>query len=115
RFIYCGIEEFIRSGLKLLMAVDELNIQQLISYVQEFFDQASNRIFTPKSTDILEAVYQHKLFTDLWNFCLERICKKPKILFDSDNFINLKAPLLEILKKRDGLNMDEIEVWENLL
>jgi hypothetical protein len=26
-----------------------------------------------------------------------------------------KAPLLELLLKRDDLNMDEIEIWENLL
>src|SRR5204863_4568847 len=30
-------------------------------------------------------------------------------------FINLKAPLLELLLKRDDLNVDEIEIWENLL
>ena len=42
-------------------------------------------------------------------------CDEPKILFDSDKFINLKAPLLELLLKRDDLNMDEIEIWEILL
>src|SRR5581483_10909618 len=38
-----------------------------------------------------------------------------KILFNSNKFINLKAPLLELLLKRDDLNMDEIEIWEGLL
>jgi hypothetical protein len=40
---------------------------------------------------------------------------EPKILFNSDNFINLKAPLLELLLKRDDLDLNEIEIWENLL
>src|SRR5437660_1470776 len=66
-------------------------------------------------TGILETVYQHETFTDLWNFCLEVICEEPKILFNSDQFINLKAPLLELLLKRDDLNVDEIEIWESLL
>src|SRR5206468_12209376 len=66
-------------------------------------------------TGILETVYQHETFTGLWNFCLEKICEEPKILFNSDKFINLKAPLLELLLKRDDLNMDEIEIWESLL
>src|SRR5205085_12553365 len=66
-------------------------------------------------TGILETVYQHETFTDLWNFCLEVICEEPKILFNSDQFINLKAPLLELLLKRDDLNVDEVEVWESLL
>src|SRR6185437_6291267 len=38
-----------------------------------------------------------------------------KILFNSDKFINLKAPLLELLLKRDDLNVAEIEIWESLL
>ena len=42
-------------------------------------------------------------------------CDEPKILFDSDKFINLPAPLLELLLKRDDLNVDEIEIWESLL
>ncbi|RIA88530.1 hypothetical protein C1645_826214 [Glomus cerebriforme] len=48
-------------------------------------------------------------------FCLEKICENPKILFDSKNFINLKAPLLELLLKWDKLNMEEIKIWNNLL
>src|SRR5436305_10684682 len=66
-------------------------------------------------TGILETIYQHESFTDLWNFCLEKVCEEPKILFSSDEFINLKAPLLEMLLKRDDLNVDEIEIWESLL
>ncbi|GBC43887.2 BTB/POZ protein [Rhizophagus irregularis DAOM 181602=DAOM 197198] len=90
RFIYCGniVLKNLQGPdvLELLIAVDELNINSL-----------------------------HETFTDLWNFCLEKICEEPKILFSSDKFINLKAPLLELLLKRDDLNIDEIEIWENLL
>ena len=66
-------------------------------------------------TGILEVVYQHDTFTDLWNFCLEIICEDPKVLFNSERFINLKVPLLELLLKRDDLCVDEIEIWESLL
>jgi hypothetical protein len=101
--------------LKLLIAVDELNIQQLISYIQEYLIEHQTEFLHQNPTDILETVYQHEAFTDLWNFCLEKICEEPEILFNSDKFINLKAPLLELLLKRDDLNMEEIEVWESLL
>src|SRR5438094_5372055 len=112
RFIYCGnIELKNLQGpdvLKLLIAVDELNIQGfLIEHQTEFLYQ--------NPTGILETVYQHETFIDLWNFCLEKVCEEPKILFDSDQFLNLKAPLLELLLKRDDLNLDEIEIWESLL
>ncbi|GES81067.1 hypothetical protein GLOIN_2v1870090 [Rhizophagus clarus] len=119
RFIYCGnIELKSLQGpdvLKLLIAVDELNIQQLVSYIQEYLIEHQTEFLHQNPTDILETVYQHETFTDLWNFCLEKICEEPRILFNSDKFINLKYPLLELLLKRDDLNIDEIEVWERLL
>jgi hypothetical protein len=119
RFIYCGnIELKNLQGpdvLKLLIAVDELNIQQLISHIQEYLIEHQTEFLNQNPVGILETVYQHETFTDLWNFYLEKICEEPKILFNSDKFINLKAPLLELLLKRDDLNMDEIEVWESLL
>src|SRR6266542_1408411 len=119
RFIYCGnIELKNLQGpdvLKLLIAVDELNIQQLISHIQEFLIEHQTEFLKQNPTGILETVYQHETFTDLWNFCLEKICEEPKILFNSDKFINLKAPLLELLLKRDDLYLSEIEIWESLL
>ena len=101
--------------LKLLIAVDELNIQSLISHVQEFLIEHKAEFLQSNPTGILETVYQHETFADLWNFCLEIICDEPKMLFDTDKFVNLKAPLLELLLKRDDLNLDEIEIWECLL
>ena len=95
--------------------MDELNIQQLISHIQEYLIEHQMESLHQNPTGILETVYQHETFTDIWNFCLEKICEEPKILFNSDKFINLKAPLLELLLKRDDLNIDEIEIWENLL
>ncbi|GBC19322.1 BTB/POZ protein [Rhizophagus irregularis DAOM 181602=DAOM 197198] len=119
RFIYCGnIELKNLQGpdvLKILIAVDELNIISLVSHIQEFLIEHKTEILKQNPTEILETIYQYETFTDLWNFCLNKICEEPKILFSSDKFINLKAPLLELLLKRDDLNMDEIEIRENLL
>ena len=119
RFIYCGNVELKNlqgpDVLKLLIAVDELNIQPLISHVQEFLIEHKMEFLQQNPTGILETVYQHETFTDLWDFCLEFICKEPKTLFNSDRFVNLKAPLLELLLKRDDLDLDEIEIWESLL
>ncbi|POG69940.1 hypothetical protein GLOIN_2v1479669 [Rhizophagus irregularis DAOM 181602=DAOM 197198] len=119
RFIYCGIIELKNlqgpDVLELLIAVDELNINSLVSHIQEFLIEHKTEFLQQNPTGILETVYQHETFTDLWNFCLEKICEEPKILFSSDKFISLKAPLLEFLLKRDDINIDEIEIWENLL
>jgi hypothetical protein len=119
RFIYSGnIELNNLQGLdilNLLIAVDELNIQPLVSHIQEFLIEHKTEFLHQNPTGILETIYQHETFTDLWKFCLETICKDPKILFNSDKFINIKASLLELLLKSDDLYMNEIEIWENLL
>ena len=43
---------------------------------------------------------------DLWNFCLEVICEEPNTLFNSDYFINLTAPLSELLLKRGDFEFE---------
>ncbi|CAB4395800.1 unnamed protein product [Rhizophagus irregularis] len=118
RFIYCGnIELKNLQGpdvLKLLMVVDELYINSLVIYIQEFLIEHQTEFLNQSPIEIFEIIYQHEKFTDLWNFCLKKVCNEPKILFDSEKFIKLKAPLLELLLKREDLNMDEIEIWENI-
>ncbi|RIA90161.1 hypothetical protein C1645_805904 [Glomus cerebriforme] len=113
-FIYSGNIELknlqVPDVSKLLIAVDELNIQQLISHIQEYLIENFND-FDPM--DILETVYhQHEA---LYDFFLEKICEEPKKLFDSHNFTKLDGHLLKLILERIDLNMDEIEVWENLL
>src|SRR5207249_3211675 len=56
-----------------------------------------------------------KPLVNLQEYCLELICSEPEILFNSDKFIQLSAPLLEIILKCDDLTLDEIEIWENLI
>ncbi|POG76866.1 hypothetical protein GLOIN_2v851760 [Rhizophagus irregularis DAOM 181602=DAOM 197198] len=120
RFIYCGkINLANLQGseiLKFLMAADELNIQTLIPCIQEYLINHRHEFLRQQnSIEILETIYQHESFKDLWNFYLEKICEEPEILFKSEKFINLKAPLLELLLKRDDLNLDEIIMWDNLI
>jgi hypothetical protein len=119
RFIYCGKVDLSKLQgpdiLKLLMAADELKIQRLVICIQEYLIKHQHEFLQQNPTEILEVIYLHETFTDLWNYCLEEICAKPDTLFKSDKFFNLKAPLLELLLKRDDLLLDEIFVWNNLI
>ena len=49
--------------LKLLIAVDELNFQSLISHIQEFLIEHKAEFLQQNPTGILETVYQHESFT----------------------------------------------------
>uniref|UniRef100_U9UKJ9 BTB domain-containing protein n=1 Tax=Rhizophagus irregularis (strain DAOM 181602 / DAOM 197198 / MUCL 43194) TaxID=747089 RepID=U9UKJ9_RHIID len=119
RFIYCGKVDLTNlqgpDVLKLLIAVDEFKIQTLILCIQEYLTKHQHGFLQQNPIEILETIYQHETFTDLWNYCLKEICTKPDILFKSDKFVNLKAPLLELLLKRDDLSLDEIAIWDSLI
>ncbi|GES81042.1 BTB/POZ domain-containing protein [Rhizophagus clarus] len=114
RFIYCGkIDLTNLQGpeiLKLLIAVDELNIQTLIICVQKHLINYKE-FLQENFMEILQMVYHNELFIDLLDYCLEKI----EILFDSDKFLSLEASLLEFLLKRDDLNLNEIKIWDGLI
>jgi hypothetical protein len=119
RFIYCGKIDLAElqgpDVLKLLLIVNELQIQTLISCIQEYSTKHQNEFLRQNPIEVLEIVYRHEIFTDLWDFFLESICGEPAILFNSDKFISLKAPLLELLLKRDDSSLNETVIWDNLI
>src|ERR1700753_2362345 len=51
--------------LELLIAVDELNIQQLIPYIREFLIEHQTEFLHQNPIGILETVYQYESFTSL--------------------------------------------------
>jgi hypothetical protein len=98
--------------LKLLIIVDELGIQPLISCIQNHLIKYQGEFL---QQNLLEIIYQHESFTDLWDNCLKRICKIPRILFESDKFTSLKAPILKLLLERNDLDLEECFIWDSLL
>ncbi|RGB27775.1 BTB/POZ domain-containing protein [Rhizophagus diaphanus] len=101
--------------LNILIASDELKLKRLTKQIEEFIIEKYHQFLQNDPVGILQTVYYRKFLVKLQELCLELICYKPKILFNSDKFINLPAPLLEIILKRDDLNLSEIEIWENLI
>ncbi|EXX79956.1 hypothetical protein GLOIN_2v1769198 [Rhizophagus irregularis DAOM 181602=DAOM 197198] len=119
KYLYTGhINVDDKTGTELLdimIASDELKLEQLTKLAEDFILENHHQFLRSDPVGTLQIVYYNKSLVNLQEFCLETICFEPKILFNSDKFINLPAPLLEIILKRDDLNLPEIEVWENLI
>ncbi|RGB38457.1 hypothetical protein C1646_692268 [Rhizophagus diaphanus] len=98
-----------------MIASDELKLEQLTKLTEDFILENHHQFLRSDPVGTLQIVYYNKSLVNLQEFYLETICFEPKILFNSDKIINLPAPLLEIILKRDDLNLPEIEVWENLI
>ena len=98
-----------------MIVSDELKLKQLTKITEDFIIENYQQFLQNDPVGILQIVYYNKSLVNLQEFCLETISSDPKILFNSDKFTNLSAPLLEVILKQDYLNLAEIEVWESLI
>jgi hypothetical protein len=98
-----------------LIASDELELKQLTKLIEDFIIEKHQQFLRNDPVGILQIVYHRKFLVKIREFCLKSICSKPNILFNTDKFIKLPASLLEIILKRNDLNLIEIEIWENLI
>jgi hypothetical protein len=63
----------------------------------------------------LQTVFHYESLVNLRELCLETICLEPKKFFNSNKFTQSSVQLLEIILKREDLNIDEIKIWENIV
>ncbi|RGB36241.1 hypothetical protein C1646_758366 [Rhizophagus diaphanus] len=91
-------QEVIKDYEKLLESADEEYNVVIYAAGEEYLTKHQHQFLQQNLTEILETVYQHEAFTDLWNYCLEEI-----------------SPLLELLLKRDDLSLYEIFIWDSLV
>src|SRR5947199_2274655 len=57
---------------------------------------------------------QHEACSPLKEFCLDYICERPTLLFDSENYSSLDKNILLILLSRNDIFMDEVDIWNYL-
>ena len=92
-----------------------MKLNQLIKVAEDFFIENHQKFIRIDPVEILQIVYCRQVFDNIQNHCLKTIYSEPDILFNSVKFINLPAPLLENILKREDLNLYEIEVWDILI
>src|SRR3954447_14190608 len=119
RFIYYGHIDF--DGLqgpevlKLIMASEELSLQQLVSHLEEFLEENKLKFLKAHPIKILSMIHENTLFTNLWDDCLEIICETPEIVFSSEDFSSLDEPLLKDLLRCNAFKIDESTIWESVM
>ncbi|CAG8687530.1 9513_t:CDS:2, partial [Cetraspora pellucida] len=91
--------------LKLLVAVDELSIEELIDFIQDYL--INNNLFELQSYKILNFINTKSMFTKLKKSLLKIICKHSIVLFDYDEFLDLDKDVLKLVIEHDNLDMKE--------
>ncbi|CAB4410442.1 unnamed protein product [Rhizophagus irregularis] len=119
RYIYAGIldlDRFIGEDiLDLLVAADELLLEELIYHVQIHLIQKQSRWVQKNMVEVLHTVFKLVTCKKMQDYCLEKICEDPTTFFTLKNFTTLDSDIFYLLLSRDDLQIEEVLVWDYLI
>ncbi|GBC47930.2 hypothetical protein GLOIN_2v1762239 [Rhizophagus irregularis DAOM 181602=DAOM 197198] len=119
RYIYGGIlslDELKTSDiLKILVAADELLLQELVGHLQNYLILNESEWIEQHFELTHRTSFKSNNFSELQNYCLNIIADSPEKLFNSTDFTSIPEKLLVPIIKRDDLQMKEVEIWEHVL
>ncbi|EXX56712.1 uncharacterized protein OCT59_029096 [Rhizophagus irregularis] len=101
--------------LKVLTAADELLLQELINYLQEYLIENKFEWIEQNFEYTHRISFQTNSLLKLQQFCTGFMAKSPKKIFESLDFTLLPENSLISLIKRNDLQMKEIEIWDHVL
>ncbi|GBC21501.2 carbohydrate-binding module family 13 protein [Rhizophagus irregularis DAOM 181602=DAOM 197198] len=119
RYIYGGklsLKEYDTSNIiKLLVAANELNLQELITYIQSHLVENEMNWMEQHFNLIYRTSFENDSFFGLQRYCNELISKKPEKIFKSQDFNLIPENLLISVIRENNLQMSEIQIWEHVL
>ena len=119
RYIYGGVLSLNVQDpseiLQILLAADELFLQELIDYLQKYLIENKAKWMQQYFELTHRTSFQSNSLLELQQFCTNFMATSPEKVFKSFDFVSLPETSLISLIKRDDLQMKEIEVWEYVL
>ncbi|RGB31949.1 hypothetical protein C1646_816955 [Rhizophagus diaphanus] len=119
RYIYTGelnlTGQLSENILRLLIASDELLLEELVKFLQEYLIEQRKNWVHKNFVFVLNTVCSLTSCKILQDHCFETICFDPELLLASDSFPKLDKDILYDLLERDDLLIQEIVVWDHLI
>ncbi|GES93499.1 hypothetical protein GLOIN_2v1782772 [Rhizophagus clarus] len=120
KYIYGGILSLNNQDtlkiFKLLLAADELLLQEVVDYLQKYFIIENKTEWMEQHFELIHRTsFQSNSFLELQQFCTDFMANSPEKIFKSLDFTSLPEKSLVQLIKRDDLQMKEVDVWEHVL
>ncbi|GBC27267.2 carbohydrate-binding module family 13 protein [Rhizophagus irregularis DAOM 181602=DAOM 197198] len=118
-YIYGGkisLEEYdILDIVKIMVAANELNLQELIPYLESFLIENKANWMDQNFNLIYHISFENDSFPKLQKHCKDLISKEPNKIFNLPNFSTIPEKLLITLIQNDNLRMGEIQIWEYVI
>ncbi|RIB27902.1 hypothetical protein C2G38_2060788 [Gigaspora rosea] len=119
KYIYSGVislKNYEASAIfDLLITINEFMLPELVSHFQHILINNNTTWLRLNFSRVYQISFQNENLIDLQKFCNDVIVKHPRMIFDSDDFINLQENALIALLKNDDLQMDESEIWDKVI
>ncbi|CAG8479174.1 447_t:CDS:2 [Funneliformis mosseae] len=101
--------------LELLIAADELCLNELLEYVQDYFITKGNDWLLKNINEYCHTIFQHDNFHKLQESCIKLVSNDPQRFGKRGKFMEWPDKLVTGILKRDDLHLEEIDVWILLL
>ncbi|UZO14649.1 uncharacterized protein OCT59_006101 [Rhizophagus irregularis] len=118
-YIYTGeldlTDDLDEDILGLLVATDELLLEELFNYVQDYLIRERSIWIHENLVQVLHTVFKLVRCEKLRDYCFELICLDPKPFITSKEFLSLDKDILYDLLERSDLQIEEIDAWDYLI
>jgi hypothetical protein len=101
--------------LELLIASDELLIDELFDYVQDYLIEKQIEWILKKFSLVLHISFKLSNCKKLQEYCLKIICEDTHSFITSNEFLSLDKDILYKVLERDDLQIKEVVVWDHLI
>ncbi len=99
----------------LLIALDELLLEELFKYVQDHLIEKQYNWIQNNFFLVVKTAYNRTNFQKLYDHCITTVCENPLPIFHSNDFLSLDKDTLLNLLESDCLRIKEIIVWDSLI
>src|SRR4051794_15776594 len=101
--------------LGLLVASDELLIEELFKHIQDYLIKNQTNWIQNNYVFVLNTVFKIANCKKLQDHCLKSICDDPQPFITSTTFSLVDKDILFSLLRRDDLQIEEAVVWDYLI
>ncbi|GBB99755.1 hypothetical protein RclHR1_03620004 [Rhizophagus clarus] len=97
---------------KVLVAASELNLQELVDYLQLYIIKNDKNWMDQNFSLIYQTSFENNSFLELQKYCVDLISKRPDKILKSISFSSIPEKLLTSIIKNNNHQMSEIQVWK---
>src|SRR5204863_9618551 len=101
--------------IKILVAANELSLQELITYLESFLIENKANWIEQNFDLIYQTSFENNSFLELQKYCTDLISKEPNKIFNSPNFSSIPEKLLVSLIQNENAQIGEVQIWEHVI